>query len=65
MTSYAIDDYELDLERPLDVTAAETAVTRILRCIGEDPTRDDVAHAAIGVSRSRYGMDQEPTELPS
>lgn len=69
MTSYAIDDYELDLERPLDVTAAETAVTRILRFIGEDPTRDGLADTPRRVVRAwremTAGYGEDPAAILS
>lgn len=69
MTSYAIDDYELDLERPLDVTASETAVTRILRFIGEDPTRDGLADTPRRVVRAwremTAGYGEDPAAILS
>lgn len=65
MTSYAINDHESDVERPLDETAAEMAVTRILRFIGEDPSRDGLADTPRRVVRAWREMTAGYREDPA
>ena len=69
MTSYAITDHESDTERPLDETAAEMAVTRILRFIGEDPSRDGLIDTPQRVVRAwremTTGYREDPAEILS
>ena len=69
MTSYANTDHDVDTERPLDETAAEKAVTRILRFIGEDPNRDGLVDTPRRVVRAwremTAGYRQDPAEILS
>lgn len=69
MTSYATHEHESEAERPLDETAAEMAVTRILRFIGEDPSRDGLADTPRRVVRAwremTAGYGEDPAAILS
>ena len=69
MSSFLNTDHEFDAERPLDETAAEKAVTRILRFIGEDPDRDGLADTPQRVVRAwremTSGYREDPAEILS
>ena len=69
MTSYPLTDSDFDTDRPLDETAAEKAVTRLLRFIGEDPGRDglvDTPRRVVRAWRERTaGYGEDPAEILS
>jgi len=69
MTSYAIDEHESEAERPLGETAAEMAVTRLLRFIGEDSARDGLADTPRRVVRAwremTAGYGEDPAAILS
>lgn len=56
-----------DAERPLDETAAEMAVVRLLRFIGEDPKRDGLIDTPQRVVRAwremTAGYQEQPSEI--
>ena len=58
-----------EAERPLDETAAEMAVARLLRFIGEDPKRDglvDTPHRVVRAWREMTaGYQEDPAEILS
>lgn len=67
MTSYAITDHEFDGERSFDEAAAEKAVVRLLRFIGEEPGRDGLVDTPRRVVRAwremTSGYQEDPAEI--